>query len=109
MTYNQTGAIILICSLESLKRKEVIDIRNGERLGFIDDVEINTETSETIALIIYGRERFFGLWGRESDIIIPCSQIDVIGDDVILISVERNNICTKYTKPKNKILEILFG
>ena len=27
------------CSLEDLKYKEVIDIENGEKLGFIDDVE----------------------------------------------------------------------
>lgn len=75
----------MICSLENMREKEVIDIATGERLGFIDDVEINLETSEVIALIIYGRERLFGLLGKEDDVIIPCGEIQVIGSDVMLI------------------------
>jgi len=99
----------LIYSLESLRRREVIDIKTGERLGFIDDAEINLETSQTVALIIYGRERLFGLFGRDSDIIIPCDKIKVIGDDVILISDIDNRNCEKYTKSKLKFLKNLFG
>lgn len=107
--YNQTGAIFLIYSLESLKRREVIDIKTGERLGFIDDAEINIETSQTVALIIYGRERLFGLLGRDSDIIIPCDKIKVIGEEVILVTDTDNQSCEKYTKSKLKILKNLFG
>lgn len=103
----------MIYSLESLKRKEVIDIHSGERLGFIDDAEINLETSETIALIILGRERFFGLFGKEHDIIIPCHKIEVIGDDVILISgtdnLNSNSNCKKCTKNKCMFIKNLFG
>lgn len=75
----------MICSLENLRNKEVIDILTGERLGYIDDVEINLENSGVIALIIYGRERFFGLFGKEDDVVIPCNEIQVIGNDVLLI------------------------
>lgn len=99
----------MIYSLESLRRREVIDIKTGERLGFIDDAEINIETSQTVALIIYGRERLFGLFGRENDIIIPCNKINVIGEDVILVSDTDNNDCEKYTKSRLKILKNLFG
>lgn len=106
--YNQTGAVFLIYSLESLKRREVIDIKTGERLGFIDDAEINIETSQTVALVIYGRERLFGLFGKENDIIIPCSKINVIGEDVILVSGANNNDCEKYTKSRLKIFKNLF-
>ena len=107
--YNQTGAVFLIYSLESLRHREVIDIKTGERLGFIDDAEINLETSQTVALVIYGRERLFGLFGKENDIIIPCSKINVVGEDVILISDTDNNNCEKYTKSGLKFLKNLFG
>lgn len=107
--YNQTGAVFLIYSLESLKHREVIDIKTGERLGFIDDAEINLETSQTVALVIYGRERLFGLFGKENDIIIPCSKINVVGEDVILVSDTDNNNCEKYTKSGLKFLKNLFG
>ncbi len=107
--YNQTGAVFLIYSLESLRHREVIDIKTGERLGFIDDAEINLETSQTVALVIYGRERLFGLFGKENDIIIPCSKINVVGEDVILVSDTDNNNCEKYTKSGLKFLKSLFG
>ncbi len=77
----------MICSLEDLRRKEVIDITNGERLGYIDDAEMNLETSEIKALMIYGRQRLFGLLGREADVVIPCSDIKVVGSDVILVKL----------------------
>jgi len=99
----------LIYSLESLKHREVIDIETGERLGFIDDAEINLETSQTVALIIYGRERLFGILGRDNDIIIPCDKIKVIGEEIILVSDTDNQNCKKCTKSKLKILRNLFG
>ncbi len=81
----------MICSLNNLRDKEVIDITTGERLGYIDDVEINLEKSVVIALIIYGRERFWGLLGKENDIIIPCTDIQVVGNDVLLIKRSNTN------------------
>ena len=57
----------MICSLDELKSKEVIDVKTGERLGYIDDIRINTDTSAVLSLLIYGGYRFFGLFGRESD------------------------------------------
>lgn len=85
----------MVCGLNDLKRKEVIDITNGERLGFIDDIEIDTESSGVMALIIYGRPRFFGILGRDDDIVVKCDEIAVIGKDTILIRQENTNNVTK--------------
>ena len=49
------GMISLIYSLSELREKEVINIINGEKLGFIDDVEFETVKGEIIAFVIYGR------------------------------------------------------
>ena len=96
------------CSLEGLKEKEVIDIENGEKLGYVDDIELNMNTYEVQSLIIYGRERFFGFFGREEDILIPCKNIKVIGKDVLLIM--RENDKTSYvTKTKRKFFESLLN
>ena len=54
-----------------MKIKEVIDITTGERLGYIDDVQMNLDTSTVDALVIYGRGRLFGLLGKEEDVVIP--------------------------------------
>ncbi len=95
------------CSLEDLKYKEVIDIENGEKLGFIDDVELNTDTFEIQYLIIYGKDRLFGLLGRENDLMIPCSNIKIIGKDVVLVM--RESTSSSYTtKPRKSIIESLL-
>lgn len=72
-------------STEELKEKEVINILSGEKLGYADDFEIDTETGKVIALVILGRNRFFGLFGREDNIVIPFSEIQLIGHDTILV------------------------
>lgn len=77
-------------SFEQLCKKEVIDISTGERLGFIDDVELDLERSAARSLIIYGGMRILGLFGREEDVIISCDEIRVVGSDVVLVELSRN-------------------
>ena len=95
------------CSLDDLRCKEVIDIENGEKLGFIDDVELNTDTFEIQHLIIYGKERLFGLLGRGNDLMIPCSNIKIIGKDVVLV-IKENTSSSYITKPRKSIIESLL-
>ena len=83
---------------EELRAREVIDMITGERLGFIDDVEIDLETASVRSLVIYGRPRIFGLFGREDDEVVPCSDIKVIGKDVILIERSRPATLSVSTK-----------
>ena len=40
------------------------------------------------ALIIYGRWRWFGLLGRKKDIIIRWNDIQLIGEDTILVNFD---------------------
>lgn len=82
------------CTLSEIRNKEVINIKNGARLGYVDDVEFETETASVKSFIVYGRTRFFGFLGREDDLVITCDEIEVIGIDTILISVND----TKLTK-----------
>jgi len=85
----------VVCSLSDLRNKEVINIKNGAKLGFVDDVEINTVDASVLALIVYGRPRFFGIFGRDDDIVIKCKDIDLIGEDTILVSFENLTTTTK--------------
>jgi len=85
----------LVCSLSDLRNKEVINIKNGAKLGYVDDVEINTKEATVLALIVFGRPRFFGLFGRDDDIVIKCEDINLIGEDTILVSFEELTTSTK--------------
>ena len=84
------------CTLSEIRNKEIINIKNGARLGYIDDVKFETETASIKSFIIYGRTRFFGFLGKEDDLVITCDEIKVVGVDTILISVND----TSFTKRK---------
>ena len=73
------------CRMVELRRKEVINIRDGCRLGFVGDVEVRVPQGQVSALIVLGPCRFFGLFGRGEDYYLPWECIQRIGDDIILI------------------------
>lgn len=75
----------MICRMYDLRCKDVINLHDGRRLGYVCDVDINTSNACVEALVIYGRPRFFGLFGREDDIVIKWSNIRSIGDDIVIV------------------------
>lgn len=78
----------MICSARELRCKEVVNVKDGSRLGRVDDIELDTGTMQVLSLIVYGRLRFFGLLGREEDRVIPWEDIEIIGEDTILVCWE---------------------
>lgn len=78
--------IILNCRLVELRNKEVISCENGCRIGYVDDLEVDTSDAKVKALVIYGRLKLFGLFGRKDDFIIPWKNIELIGEDTILVN-----------------------
>ena len=66
-----------------LRRKEVINICDGRRLGFVGDLELKVPEGEVKALIVFGPCRFFGLFGRGEDFYVPWDCVQRFGDDII--------------------------
>ena len=75
----------MTCRIAELQYKELVDISDGTRYGFIGDLEVDTESGSIQNVIVYGRSRALGLLGRENDIVFPWSAIKRIGPDLILI------------------------
>ncbi|MBQ4152729.1 MAG: YlmC/YmxH family sporulation protein [Oscillospiraceae bacterium] len=78
----------VVSRIADMRNKEVVNVKDGTKLGFIDDVEFDTVTAELTALVIFGKARFFGLFGREEDIVITWQDIEVIGEDTVLVSFD---------------------
>ena len=76
----------MICRINDFKYKDVISSSDGDRLGFVGDVELDTQNAALTAIVIRGRYRLFGLLGREEDTVIPWEDIEVIGEDTILVT-----------------------
>ena len=73
------------CSVNDLKAKEVINISDGARLGYVSDVEIDLSEGKLISLIIEGSYKLMGLFGKTTDIVIKWENIKKIGNDIIVI------------------------
>ncbi|MBQ1546175.1 MAG: YlmC/YmxH family sporulation protein [Clostridia bacterium] len=84
------------CTIAQLRHKEVINEKDGSLLGCVDDVEIDIKTGCLVAIVLYGRPRFFGLFGKRKDIVIPWRNIRLIGEDTILVN------CNIEGRPKQK-------
>ena len=74
------------CCVTDLRCKDVICRADGKRIGNICDVDVDTCTGQVTAIVIYGRSRWFGLLGHEEDIRIRWEDIEVIGDDTVIVS-----------------------
>ena len=97
----------MLLGFEELCRKEVIDISTGERLGFIDDIELDIESGTVKSLVIYDNTRLLGLLGREEDSVIACSDIKVIGSDVVLVERSQESMFMKSPKKsRNSFLSL---
>lgn len=76
-----------------LRLRDVVNIPDGSRLGLISDFEVDLETGKVLALVVPGPRRFWGLFGRETEYVIPWDRVRKIGADVILVELP------SYTEP----------
>ncbi len=83
------GAKVLRLSFEEICEKEVINLTDGTCFGYAGDVFIDTETRTVTAIAVKGSRRFFGIFGREEDILIPWEEIETIGKDAVLVKTSQ--------------------
>ena len=78
----------MIARITDMHDKEVINLCDGRRLGYVDDLEVDTCTAQVTALVISGRSRLLGILGREPDIIVQWKDIEVVGDETVLVNFQ---------------------
>ena len=69
------------------RHKEVVNINNGKRLGFVQDVCANLETGRITSIIVPGGKKLMSMFAKEDDIVIEWEKIKCIGDDIILVDI----------------------
>ena len=75
----------MICRITELHNKEVINLDTGNRLGCVDDVEVDSCSARLCAIVIHGRPKMCGIGGHEPDIVIRWENIEVIGEETVLV------------------------
>lgn len=69
------------------KSKEVVNLSDGERLGFVYDLEIDEESGKIKSIIVPGRGKV-KMFGKANAIYIDWENIKKMGEDIILIELD---------------------
>ena len=74
---------------ESLRytKNGIINIKDGRRLGFVQDVCADLETGKITSIVVPGSNKIINMFTNENDIVITWDKIKCIGDDVILVEI----------------------
>ena len=92
----------MVCRINDFKYKDVVDAADGCRLGYVGDVELDTADARLTAIVIRGRLRLFGLLGREEDTVICWQDIQLIGEDTVLV-----RYCPPQAEPRKGLFSFL--
>lgn len=69
------------------KHKEVININDGKRLGYVQDVTADLQTGIITSIIVPGNNKMLNIFSGNNEIVIPWEKIKCIGDDLILVEI----------------------
>lgn len=70
------------------KHKEVINILDAKRLGYVQDVCADLGSGKITSIIVPGNtNKFMSLFSSNNDIEIPWEKIRCIGEDLILVEI----------------------
>ncbi|MBR4692255.1 MAG: YlmC/YmxH family sporulation protein [Oscillospiraceae bacterium] len=86
------------CRIADLRRREVVNVADGNRLGSVEDVLVETGSGRVAALVVPGPCRFLGLFFPGDDYIIRWDAVKRIGDDLILVDVRGD--CERCRRPR---------
>ena len=69
------------------RKKEVINIKDGTRLGYVQDVTADLKTGTITSIIVPGNSKGFGLFTGNEELSIPLEAIKCISDEIILVDI----------------------
>ncbi len=70
------------------RRKEVINITDGKRLGYVQDVCADLESGKITSIIVPGgTNKILNFFSSSNDIEIEWNKIKCIGEDLILVEI----------------------
>lgn len=77
-----------------LRSKDVINLVDGRRLGFVGDLDLDLEGGQIQSFVIQSTNRLLGLFGKDRDTVVLWSQVEKIGEDVILVRIDNYSEAT---------------
>ena len=69
------------------KSKEVINLTDAKRLGFVQDICADLETGKITSIVVPAGNKLLSMFSNENDIVITWDKIKCIGEDIILVEL----------------------
>ncbi len=76
-----------LSNFNELKQKEVINVCDGRRLGFVCNVEFEVPSGQIVSLSVPADCKCF-TFGKIEEIRIPWCNIERIGEDIIIVKAD---------------------
>ena len=73
--------------LSELQRKDIVNLKDGKKIGRIIDVEFDESNGFMIHFVIEKAHIFRNIFSVNDELTIKFSQIKKLGEDVILIDI----------------------
>lgn len=91
----------MVCNTSALRDKDVINVCDGRRLGYICDFSVDTDCGKICAVYVSGN--YFGFTGQKNLVRIDWDCISCIGEDTILVRLEKDvKFCEGECRDKKK-------
>ena len=75
-----------------LREKEVINLCSCKRLGYVEDLLLELCEGTIRAIIVPEQPKFCGLFGNESEFVIPIECIKKVGEDFIMVEINEEKL-----------------
>ena len=79
-----------VSRIGELRQKEVVNLVDGRKLGFVKDIEFSLETGRLVSVILPGPWSLFRAFGGEAELVIPWRDIRKIGEEIILVDMKES-------------------
>lgn len=78
--------------ISDFQTKDVINIVDGKKLGQVSDLELDLRQGTIESIVVPSHNRFFGMFGAGSELVVPWTNIIKIGMDVILVKLDDSRL-----------------
>lgn len=78
--------------LGDLKKKTVINVLDGRKIGYICDADVDLEEGSIKGLMVRVSPSYWSSGGKNREVIIPFDRVVRAGGDVVLVRAEMQNI-----------------
>lgn len=80
-------------TFSDFKKKEVINVCDGRRMGCVCDLLIDIHSCRIDGIVVPGNFGLLSCLQKQKNVVIPWNKIHKLGDDVIL--VDAGEVCVK--------------